>query len=103
MSGGSAQRALSTLARQEELTTTAATTKSAKMLDSYRHLHDLMKQYQLKDLVNVDAASFIQTLQEMQIAGPATTEAIGDKQNQHPMAQQFQWGHRHDFGTFSMQ
>ena len=39
-------------------------TRSAKTLPSYPYLHELMRRYQVKDLVGVDPEAFLRTLDE---------------------------------------
>lgn len=75
---------------------------SSKTLPSYSQLHELMKRYQLKDLVNVEADSFMQSIQELHSPSETATNITDDDKVQHPMAKQFHWGHRHNFGEFSM-
>lgn len=95
-------QAMATITQHQPAATNPAIADSAKTLASYSYLHDLMKHYQVKDLVNVDADSFVQTLQELHTPCEAATESTGDDQTQHPMAARFHWGHRHNFGEFSM-
>lgn len=75
---------------------------SSKTLPSYSHLHELMKRYQLKDLTNIDPESFVQTLQDLHKQHEEGSKSSNDKSVQHPMASQFHWGHRHNFGEFSI-
>lgn len=91
-------QAIATSSRHQPTATNPATADSAKALASYGHLHDLMKRYQVKDLVNIDRASFLQRLEEM---SDIDRESNADLRHQHPMAEQFHWGHRHNFGEFS--
>lgn len=95
-------QAMATITQHQPAATNPAIADSAKTLASYGYLHDLMKHYQVKDLVNVDADSFVRTLQELHTPCEATTKSTGDDQTQHPMAARFHWGHRHNFGEFSM-
>ena len=95
-------RAMATITQNQPTATNPAIADSAKTLASYGQLHDLMKQYQVKDLVNVDADSFLQTLRELHTPCEARTKSAGDDKIQHPMADRFHWGHRHNFGEFSM-
>ncbi len=39
---------------------------SAKRLPSYSHLHELMRRFQVKDLVNVDVEPFLRALDEFE-------------------------------------
>lgn len=93
---------LQSLAPLPELSIVDEPVISSKKLPSYSYLHELMKRYQLKDLVNIEADSFVQTLQDMHYPREATRKITKDHQSQHPMAKQFHWGHRHNFGEFSM-
>ena len=93
---------MATITQPQQSATNPAIPDSAKTLASYGQLHDLMKQYQIKDLVNVDADSFMQWLQQLHTPRKATIKFAGDDRIQHPMADRFHWGHRHNFGEFSM-
>ncbi len=95
-------QAMATTIQPQPAATNPAIADSAKSLSSYGHLHDLMKQYQTKDLVNVDADSFLRWIQQLQAACDTTAESARTDEIQHPMADRFHWGHRHNFGDFSM-
>lgn len=74
---------------------------SARRLPSYSHLHELMRRFQVKDLVNVDAESFMRTLDEFEQLDDHEMEGFAGRDKQHPIYVKFHWGHRHDFGEFS--
>ncbi len=88
-------------AGQEPRTNGPAPTKSAKTFLSYSYLHELMKQYQVKDLVTVDAKAFMQQLEEFQMLDDPESEGFVDASKQNPVTVRFHWGHRHNFGEFS--
>ncbi len=74
---------------------------SAKRLPSYPYLHELMRRFQVKDLVNVDAESFMRTLDEFEQLDDHEMEGFAEPHKQHPIYVKFHWGHRHNFGEFS--
>lgn len=75
---------------------------TAKSLPSYGYLHELMRRYQVKDLVNVGHEGFLRKLQEFAAIDDGAMEGYVDATKQNPVTVKFHWGHRHDFGCFSM-
>lgn len=96
------QPASAVLAPHQGSAAHSSITVSAKTLASYRYLHGLMNRYQIKDLVHVHAATFRQRLEDFQNAYYDANDGYTDPQRQHPISVQFHWGHRHNFGEFSM-
>ncbi|MCK4660156.1 MAG: class I SAM-dependent methyltransferase [Phycisphaerae bacterium] len=71
-------------------------------LATYPYLHDLMRRYQLKDLVNVSAESFVKQLDEFLNIGDPAAEGADVPANPCDPSAGFYWGHHHDFGEFGV-
>lgn len=71
-------------------------------LPCYDYLHELMRSYQVKDLVNVSADAFRARIAEMQGRHDAAGEGFVDPDVQERWAVEFHWGHHHDFGDFTL-
>lgn len=71
-------------------------------LPSYNYLKNLMFNYQVKDLVNVDSKSFERRIDEFLQLQDYEMEGFKDPGKQRDLSIKFHWGHNHDFGEFSL-
>lgn len=69
---------------------------------SYGYLENLMSNYQVKDLVNVDPKSFKNRIDEFLQLRDYEMEGFKSPDKQRGLAVRFHWGHNHDFGDFSL-
>src|SRR5215469_4899550 len=69
-------------------------------LQSVGYLRGLMQRYQVKDLINVDPASFKKRVNEFLHLENFTMEGYDDPATQRDLSIRFHWGHNHDFGEF---
>lgn len=69
---------------------------------TYNYLKELMSNYQLKNLVNTDAASFKNKIEQFLQLKDYKMEDFKDTDVQRDFSIKFHWGHDHDFGDFSL-
>ncbi len=81
----------------------AAVVLNQPALPCYAHLHELMRRYQVEDLVNESAAKFAARIEGMQRQRDSAGEGFVDPNVQERSAVDFHWGHHHDFGDFVVQ
>lgn len=71
-------------------------------LPSYPRLHDLMRQYQVKDLVSTTAQAFNTRIHQFLSQRNELAKNYVAPTRQEETYVQFHWGHQHDFGDFTL-
>ena len=69
-------------------------------LPSWNYLQNLMFNYQVNNLVNVDPKSFKRRIDEFLQLQDYEMEEFKDPDKQRDLSIKFHWGHNHDFGNF---
>ena len=75
---------------------------SPPVVPTYAYLHDLMAQYQIKDLVKVSPEAFTRTIGGFLQGRDSAGKPFEHSHGPGSLSGGFQWGHHHDFGEFGV-